>query len=158
MYKVKDLRFLEVFNSEGKKLGEIQDIGIDYFEGKIKGFFIPKSFLKKENFIAIEDILTFGEKVVAKKMKKYEGLTFNDIKGMDIIDKKNKMIGVLEELLIDEKFFIRAIITSKGFFQKFKNGKDLILLKETILGEKNILYFSNQKISFVSVPHNIWRY
>ncbi|MGL5575738.1 MAG: PRC-barrel domain-containing protein [Sarcina sp.] len=157
MYKVKDLKFLEVFNSEGKKLGEVQDIGIDYFEGKIKGFFIPKGFLKKENFITIENILTFGDSIVVEKIGRYRGLAFNDIKGMDIIDKKNKMIGVLEELVIDENFAIRALITSKGFFQKFREGKSLILLKETILGEKNILYFSEQKINFVSMPHSIWR-
>lgn len=158
MYKVKDLKFLEVFNSSGRKLGEVEDIGIDYFNGKINGFFIPKGFFRKENFIRVEDILTFGEKIVVKKIEKYEGLAFKDIKGMDIVDRKNKMIGVLEELLIDEEFSIRVIVTSKGFFQKFKNGKSLILPRETILGEKNILYFSNQKINFVSVPHSIWRY
>lgn len=158
MYKVKDLKFLEVFNYSGMKLGEVEDIGIDYFNAKIKGFFIPKGFLKKENFIRVEDILTFGEKIVVKESKKYNGLKFNDIKGMDIVDRENKMIGVLEELLIDREFSIRALITSKGFFQKFKNGKNLVLLKETILGEKNILYFSEQKVNFVSVPHSIWRY
>lgn len=158
MYKVKDLKFLEVFNSKGKKLGEVQDIGIDYFEGRVNGFFISKIFFKKENFVTVEDILSFGEKIVVKGIKKHKGLAFNNIKGMDIIDKKNKMVGILEELVIDENFAIRAIITSKGFFQKFKIGKSLILLKETILGENNILYFSNSKINFISVPHNIWRY
>ena len=157
MYKVKDLKFLEVYNEAGRKLGEIEDIGIDYFDGKIKGFFIPKNIFRRENFIDIEDVLTFGDKIVVKEIKKYEGLAFSDIKGLDIIDKENRMIGVLEELLIDKNFLIRAIITSKGFFDKFKNGKNLILLKETILGDRNILYFNDEKINFVSIPHNIWR-
>ncbi|MGL4761501.1 MAG: PRC-barrel domain-containing protein [Sarcina sp.] len=157
MYRVKDLKFLEVFSSDGKKLGEVEDIGIDYFEGRVKGFFIQKGIFKKENFIDIDDVLTFGEKIVAKDIKKHQGLAFSDIKGLDIIDKKNRMIGILEEIIIDSNFFIRAIITSKGFFNKFKNGKNLILLKETILGDDNILYFSEDKIKFMSIPHNMWR-
>lgn len=157
MYRIKDLKFLEVFNENGIKMGEVEDVGLDYFKGKITGFFITKNIFRKENFVRIEDVLTIGESLVVRTSISYKGLKSEDIKGLDIIDIYNKMIGVVEELLIDDEFFIRALISSKGFFEKFKNGKSLILLKETILGEHNVLYFSNEKIKFMSVPHSIWR-
>lgn len=147
---------MEVFNTDGKKIGEVEDVGVDYFKGRITGFFIAKSIFKKENFIKLEDVITIGESIIVRKAQVYKGLRFNDIKGLDIIDDYNKMIGIVEEFLIDDTFSIRAIITSKGFFEKFKHGKHLILLRETILGEHNVLCFSDNKISFMSIPHNIW--
>ncbi|WP_297435049.1 PRC-barrel domain-containing protein [uncultured Clostridium sp.] len=158
MYRVKDLKFLEVFNDKGRKYGEIEDIAIDYYKGKVIGFKINKSIFSKKDFVAIEDVITIGDSVIAKNIRVHKTLDFNAIKGLDIIEESsNRMIGVVEELLIDEKFEIKALITSKGFFDKFINGKSLLLLKETILGDENILYRSNNKIDFKSMPHNIWR-
>lgn len=157
MYRVKDFKFLEVFNSIGQKLGEVQDIAIDYFEAKVIGLIIPRGILKKENFIAIENIISFGEKIIVKNMQIYNGLKYDDIKNLDVIDKRNKMIGILEELIIDENFSIRGIIVSKGFFYKFTSGKHILLLRETILGEGNILYFGNDGVSFVTRPHSLWK-
>lgn len=156
MYRIKDLKYLEVFNTEGKKLGEVEDVGIDYYKARVTGFFIPRSILRKDNFIKIEDVITIGDSIIANKTCLYKGIKFDEVKGLDIIDRYNKMIGVVEEMLIDESFFIRALITSRGFFKKFKDGKNLILLKETMLGEHSVLYFSENKIDFVSLAHSIW--
>lgn len=157
MYRVKDFKFLEVFNSTGEKIGEVQDIAIDYFEAKVVGLIIPRGILKKNNFIAIKDIISFGEKIIVKNVQVYNGLKYDNIKDLDVINKRNKMIGILEELIIDENFNIRGLIVSKGFFDKFINGKYILLLRETILGEGNILHFGNGGVSFVTRPHNLWK-
>lgn len=157
MYRVKDFKFLEVFNSTGEKIGEVQDIAIDYFEAKVVGLIIPRGILKKNNFIAIKDIISFGEKIIVKNTQVYNGLKYDDIKDLDVINKRSKMIGILEELIIDENFNIRGLIVSKGFFDKFINGKHILLLRETILGEGSILHFGNGGVSFVTRPHNLWK-
>ncbi|MGL5766684.1 MAG: PRC-barrel domain-containing protein, partial [Sarcina sp.] len=74
---------------------------------------------------------------------------------LDIIDLNNNMIGVVEDIIIDYEFNIIAIITSEGFLNKFKFGKKLILIKETILGDENILYLGSNNVKFYSSPHKI---
>ncbi|EOU2029865.1 photosystem reaction center subunit H, partial [Clostridium perfringens] len=39
-----------------------------------------------------------------------------------------------------------------GLVDKFKNGKRVIQLKETILGEENILFFGNKNINMRMIP------
>ena len=157
LFRVKDLKFLEVFNSKGKKLGEVEDIAIDYFEARVIGFLIAKTLFKKKNFIDIKNIISFGEKIVINELEAYNGISYDDIKNLDIVNKKGEMIGVLEDIVVDNTFNIKGLIISKGFFEKFIKGKHLILLKETILGEQNILFFGNDNINFNSIPHNLWR-
>lgn len=158
MYRVKDFKFLDVYSTNGKKYGEVEDIAIDYYRGKVIGLKLSKGVFSKKDFVGSEDIIAIGESIVANDIRSYKTLNFNDIKGMDIIDEmSNKMIGVVDELLVDTDFEIKALIISKGFFDKFVNGKGLLLLKETILGEENILYKGNNKITFKSMPHSIWR-
>lgn len=157
MYRFKNLKSLEVFNKNGRKLGEIEDIAIDYYEKKILGFILPKRFLSKKFFFSIEDIIIFGDSVVIEQLSTYEGLRFSDIKGYDLINKSGESIGNLEELLIDRDFKIMAMIISKGFFHKFIHGKEVFLLQETILGKKNILYLGKEGVCFKSLPHSLWR-
>ena len=40
-----------------------------------------------------------------KNTSRFEGLKFKEIKYMDIINKEKKLLGVLEDLIIDEKTF-----------------------------------------------------
>lgn len=155
MYRIKNLSYKEIYNDKGKKFGEVKDVGIDYYERKIKGFFIPKNIFNKKNFVNIEDILSFGDRIIAKRKKCEKVVAFEEIRGLDIIDLNNNMIGVVEDIIIDYNFNIIAIITSEGLLNKFKIGKKLILMKETILGDENILYLGNSSIKVYSSPHKI---
>lgn len=157
LYRLKNLKALEVFDKSGKKIGEVEDIAIDYYEKNVLGFIMPKKFLSKKNFFSIEDIIIFGDTIVIDKISVYEGLKFSDIKGFNIINTMGKIIGNIEDLIIDKDFKILAMIGSKGFFYKFVNGKDIFLLQNSILGKRNILYLGKDEVEFKSLPHSIWR-
>lgn len=157
MYRIKNLKNLEVFDKEGKKLGEVQDLAIDYFEKKVLGFIVTKKLFSSKNFIALEDIVILGNNIIAEKISFYSGLTFEEIKEFDLLDKEGMLLGNLEELLISKDFKIKALIVSKGIFLKFIQGKEIILIDKTILGKRNILYYGEETINLKSLPHSIWR-
>lgn len=157
MYRFKNLKALEVFDKNSVKLGEVEDIAIDYFEGKVLGFILPKKIFSKKNFVAIEDIIILGNNIVTEKLSVYKGLSFSSIREFDVINRWGKSIGNLEELIINLDFKIVAIICSRGFFYKFIHGKELILIEKTILGKRNILYLGEENISFKALPHSLWR-
>lgn len=158
MYKLKDFRYLDIYNCNGKKLGTINDIAINYFNKSIEGFVMSSKIFSKKNYVGKEDIVAIGSSVITKAISTYNGLKFSDIKGMDIINRKGETIGVLDELLIDEgDFSIKGLIASTGIFHKFVYGKRIFLLDETILGDNNILYYGNQEVTFKSMPHKFWR-
>ncbi|MGL5615620.1 MAG: PRC-barrel domain-containing protein [Sarcina sp.] len=157
MYRFKNLKALEVFDKNSVKLGEVEDIAIDYFEGRVLGFILPKKMFSKKNFVAIEDIIILGNRIVTEKLSIYKGLTFLLIKEFDVINSGGESIGNLEELIINLNFKIVAIICSRGFFYKFVHGKELVLIEKTILGKRNILYLGEDNLSFKSLPHSLWR-
>ncbi len=158
MYKLKDFRYLDVYNCNGKRLGSINDIAINYYNKSIEGFVISSKIFSKKNYVAKKDIVAIGSSIITKGISTYEGLKFSDIKGMDIINTNGETIAVLDELLIDEKdFSIKGLIASTGIFHKFVYGKRIFLLEETILGDNNILYYGNQEVTFKSMPHKLWR-
>ena len=105
-----------------------------------------------------EDIVAIGSSIITKAVSTYNGLKFSDIKGMDIINKKGEVIGVVDELLIDDRdFSIKGLIASTGIFHKFVYGKRIFLLNDTILGDNNILYYGEQEVIFKSMPHKFWK-
>ena len=158
MYRLRDFKYLNIYNCNGKKIGSINDIAINYSNKTIEGFIISHRFLSKKNYISKKDIVAIGGSIVTKDTSIYNGLKFSHIKGMDIIDKKGEMIGVLDELLVDEEdFSIKGLIASTGVFHKFIYGKRIFLLDETILGENNILYHGNGEICLKSMPHKFWK-
>ncbi len=92
-------------------------------------------------------------------MTRYNGLSFKEIKDMDIMDNNNTMRGVLEDLIIEKKdLSIKGIIMSSGIFDKMLKGKEILLLKQCILGEDFILYSGNDAIRLQTLPHNIGEY
>ncbi len=49
VYRIRDLIGLKVFDSNGKKVGVVCDLAIDYFNGKVMGFIITKKiYFQKE--------------------------------------------------------------------------------------------------------------
>lgn len=48
----------------------------------------------------------------------------------------------------------KGLVVSTGFLDKILKGKHVILIKETILGEHNILFYGNENLCLKSVPHN----
>lgn len=154
MLKTKDFYLLKVYNLEGKYLGIIDDIYIDFYNGIIKGFSISNYLLfSKKNFIRVEDIISIEDVMLIKELNKKEGISFKEIKDIDIKDKNNNIRGVLEDLIIEEKdLSIKGLIISSGIFDRIIKGKEILLLKECILGEKFIFYFGLDEIKLQSLP------
>ena len=107
----------------------------------------------------MEDIIDIGEDVIINSIRKGKGLTFKEIKYMEIIDTLSNIKGVLEDIIIDiQDYSIKAIVISSGLIDKMIKGKQIILLNRCILGEKYILYTGNEGILFKSMPHNMEQY
>ena len=146
---------MKVYDIKGKYLGVIDDLCIDFYNAKVKGFFISNFLLlSNKNFIEIDDIISLDEVIIVKKIKHYKGLSFGDIKDMDIIDTENIMKGVLEDLIIEKAdFSIKGLVMSSGIFDKMIKGKEILLVSECILGEDFILYHGSESIRLKSIPH-----
>lgn len=158
MYRFKDLKYLDIYDCSGKKVGSVEDIAIDYYEKKVKGFIISSKVFSKKNYIPIENVLTISDSIIVEKLSTYEGLIFGHIKGLDIMNKGGDMIGIVEEVLISrDDFSLKGLVTATGLFDKFIKGKTILLIGETILGEDSILYFGNINITLKSIPHNFLR-
>ncbi|AWK51276.1 photosystem reaction center subunit H [Clostridium beijerinckii] len=160
MFKTRDFYFKKVYNIKGKKIGIIEDLYIDFYLGKVVGFKVSNSTLfSKKNYVDMEDIIEIGEDIIINSIRKGEGLTFKEIKYMEIIDTLSNIKGVLEDIIIDiQDYSIKAIVISSGLIDKMIKGKQIILLNRCILGERYILYTGNEGISFKSMPHNMEQY
>ena len=160
MFKTRDFYFKKVYNIKGKKVGIIEDLYIDFFLGKVVGFKVSNSsFFSKNNYIDMQDIIDIGEDVIIDSIRKGTGLTFKELKYMEIIDKLSNIKGVLEDIIIDIRdYSIKAIVISSGLIDKMIKGKQIILLNRCVLGEKYILYTGDEGILFKSMPHNMENY
>ncbi|MCE5220374.1 MAG: PRC-barrel domain-containing protein [Clostridium sp.] len=160
MFKTRDFYFKNVYNIKGKKIGVIEDLYIDFYLGKVVGFKVSNSILfSKNNYVCMQDVIDIGEDVIINSIRKGEGLTFKEIKYMEIIDTLSNIKGVLEDMIIDiQDYSIKAIVISSGLIDKMIKGKQIILLNRCILGEKYILYTGSEGISFKSMPHNMEQY
>lgn len=157
MFKTRDFYFKKVFNIKGKKIGIVEDLYIDFYLGKVVGFKVSNSMLfSKKNYVDMQDIIDIGEDIIINSIRKGEGLTFKEIKYMEIIDTLSNIKGVLEDIIIDiQDYSIKAIVISSGLIDKMIKGKQIVLLNRCILGEKYILYTGNEGVLFKSMPHNM---
>ncbi|MDR3598481.1 PRC-barrel domain-containing protein [Clostridium sp.] len=160
MFKTRDFYFKKVYNVDGKKVGIIEDLYIDFHLGKVLGFKISNSRLfAKNNYVDMQDVVDIGEDIIIDSIRKGTGLTFKEIKYLEIIDTLGDVRGVLEDIMIDIKdYSIKAIVISSGLLDKMIKGKQIILLNKCILGEKYILYSGNQGVLFKTIPHNMENY
>src|SRR5471030_1797081 len=160
MFKTRDFYFKKVYDIKGKKIGIIEDLYIDFYLGKVIGFKVSNKMLfSKKNYVDMEDIIDIGEDMIITSIRKGEGLTFKEIKYMEIMDMLSNIKGVLEDIVIDiQDYSIKAIVISSRLIDKMIKGKEIIILNRCILGEKYILYTGNEGILFKSMPHNMDNY
>lgn len=159
MYRTRDFTLMDVIDINGKRLGFVNDILMDFNKKKIIGFSISSTSLLKKNLnVTVEDIVSFNSVMVVTETFKGKTLQFKNIKGMDIKDRKGNIIGMIEDILFDENsFIIGAVIISTGFITNFITGKKIILINDLVLGEKNVLYNErNSSLSFTSLPHRLF--
>lgn len=158
MYKSKDFILMDVVNIEGKKVGVIKDILIDFNKGFIIGFSIlPINIFKKNLCVLKENIITFNSNMVVKDTTEEEKFKFSNLKGMDVINSKGDVIGMVEDVIFNNNDFkIKGVVISTGFIRNLIYGKKVYLINQLILGEENILYFKEKNnICINSMPHKL---
>ena len=157
MFKSKDFYLKTIYDNKGKKLGVIEDICLDFYNGKITGFKSSSSgLLSKNSYIDIEDIIELGESIIVYKTSEEMGLELKSLKNMNVIDVNGFIKGILEDIIIDEyDYTINGIVISSGIIDRLIKGKKILLLDECILGEEYILYTGKNNVSFKTMPHNM---
>lgn len=157
MLRSKDFYLKKVYKTDGKKVGIVEDLCIDFFNAKLVGFKVStKNLFSKKNYVAKEDVISLGENIIIKDVEEKRGLYFEEIKDMEVIDVKGKIRGTVEDLIIDsDNYDIRGIIVSSGLIDKMIRGKQIFLLNDCILGEEYILYRKEENILFKIMPRNM---
>jgi uncharacterized protein YrrD len=153
LYRYRDFKLMNVCDLNGKKLGFINDLILNFKEGKISGFGLcSHNFLNNNVTVSSEDIVCFDKCMVVKKVQnvKIKYLNFREICNCDIVNEKGQIIGLAQDILIDENTFrIKGIVVSKGIVNDFICGKKIILIDQLCFGDKYILgKMSNEKIRF----------
>lgn len=138
---------MDVINIEGKSLGYIEDIILDFNKGKLLGFKIASpNFRKKDGVLYIEDIVSYSDKIIGKVSEKKIHLNLSSIRNLDVINTSGLVIGILEDILIEkEGFLIKAVVISTGFLRNLKFGKKIVLKEQLILGEHSVFYQDSEE-------------
>ncbi len=157
-YRFRDFYMMEVKSIDGKILGFIKGIDINFSESRVKGFIISSySFTQRSVKVLVEDIISFNEVMIVSCVTRGESLDFNSIRKMDVVDTKSNILGMIEELIFDgNSFIIEGIIVSTGLIKDLIIGKRIFSTEYLILGEKSVLCNDKgKKLSFLSVSHKI---
>lgn len=157
MLKSKDFYMKSVYDVNGKKIGIVEDIFINFYEGKVIGIDISSySLLSKKNFVKYEDIISIDEEIIVRSSIKYNGIKLKDIKGMEIIDLNGNIKGTVEDLIIRESdFSIKGLLISTGVIDKLLKGKQILLINQCILGEEYILYTGKDNMTLKVMPRKV---
>lgn len=161
IYMIRSREFIgaDVYSTKGEKIGAVDDVILNFSSGFVLGFKINKGkVFNKHCCISVKNMVSFTSKMIVNYVP-YKGsfIRFNSIKNMDVINYDGTILGMVEEIMFDEKTFkIKGIIVSRGFFANLVSGKKIILEGNYMLGKKNLFCFSNDKnLSFVRVFHSI---
>lgn len=157
MLKSKDFYLKNIYDINGKKLGVVEDLYIDFYNEKVIGFkcSVSKLFFKND-YIDIDDVIEFNDAVIAYNRKQGNGLSLKSLKNIDIIDINGVKKGVFEDIIVDGRdYSIKGIIASSGIIDRLIKGKEIFLLEQCILGEEYILYTGKNNIEFKTMPHNM---
>ncbi|CAM2982559.1 PRC-barrel domain-containing protein [Hathewaya histolytica] len=152
MYRIRDFYGKNIINEKGKIIGKVVDIIIDINNCNICGFSGKKNGLfSKEFYVLKKDLIYIGESIVTRRLCKKEMFTFNKIKGMEVVNLKGDVIGILEDILFcEEEFKILGLMLCENFFKNYVVGKRIVLLKDIILGESEVLFINKQPYYFYS--------
>ncbi|MFL0196474.1 PRC-barrel domain-containing protein [Clostridium sp. WILCCON 0269] len=159
MYRTRDFIFMDAVNLSGNLLGFVSDIILNFNNKIVQGFVItPNSLFKKNLNVFLEDVVSFASVIVVTDTNRKKFLQFSDIKGMNVVDKKGHLIGIVEDILFHKNtFLIKALILSTGFISNFIDGKKIVLIDNLILGENNLLYRGeSDNLKFFNSPHKLF--
>lgn len=159
MMRSRDFMFANAYSVDGKKIGRIEDILLNFDNGTIEGFRINKgSIFNKSICISKENVVCISSKLIVKE-EEYKGyfIEFKNIKGMEAVNVGGLILGDIEEIIFDEmNLNIKGIVISKGIFDNIMSGKKVILQGNYIIGKNNLICLAKQeKFNFVRTFHNV---
>lgn len=158
MFRTKDYEYMKVLDTQGRKIGYVKDVVMDFHNSVIKGFVIStNSLLSKNQCVLTDNIVSINKVMIIKNTDKCSFMCFKDIKDMEVFNLQGEMMGVLEDMLIEPyNFNIKGLIIASGLLHKLIYGKNIILPINCILGEDLIIHFGDDKrIKFKTIPHGI---
>lgn len=159
MFRSKDFLLMDVIDIQGRRVGFINDILINFHKAEVLGFVLSSYRLfQKTLIVEKKDIVSFNKMMVIAGTSRENSLKFSEIKNMDILNKYGDVVGMTEDILFHEfSFNICGLVSSTGFLKNLVKGKSILLMNNLILGDESILLHDFQnKISFRSVPHKIF--
>ena len=150
MYSVNDLENLRVYNLKGKYLGVVWDLALSFKESRVIGLYIKSNGMRNKKIMAcVEDILAIGDSIIVSKVVDVEGVLFREIKYKEVINERNSILGIIEDIYIDEiEFSILGVAISSGIIRNFIEGKRIVLPYEIIIGEEQCICKSKGNITF----------
>ncbi|MCD2346079.1 PRC-barrel domain-containing protein [Clostridium guangxiense] len=159
MMRSRDFMFANAYSVDGKRIGRIEDLLLNFNDGTIEGFRINKgSIFNKSICISKDNVICISSKLIVREEEfRGEFVEFKNIKGMETINVDGLILGVVEEIIFDEmNLKIKGLIISKGIFDNIISGKKIILQGNYIIGKNNLLCLAKQeKFNFVRIFHNI---
>ena len=159
MMRSRDFMFANAYSVDGKKIGRIEDILLNFSSGTIEGFKINKgSVFNKSICISKDNIICISSKLIVREEDyKEEFIEFKKIKGMEAININGLILGDIEEIIFDEmNLNIKGLIISKGILDNIMSGKKVVLQGDYIIGKRNLLCLAKQeKFNFVRTFHDI---
>jgi uncharacterized protein YrrD len=157
LYRLKDFLTKKVLYSDGRKVGIVSDLVVNFSNKKIQGFSVSGGNIlrKKNKVVYIEDVVCHNRSLIIRRITENKHLTFSAVKGMEVTDIYGNIIGIAEDILFDNKFNLKGVIISPGIIRKIIVGKGILLINEMIFGDKNILYFGKRTFRFTSLRHDI---
>lgn len=156
--KTKNYYLMDVRLENGKKIGFIEDLLVDFEKRVVSGFAIsPLSSFRRRVCVYTEDIVSSEDVLTIKKVQKYSEKEFKYYKNTNVFDCENKFIGMLEDVIFDETYKIKSYVLSGGIIRNIFHGKNIIIPEYLTLEKKRMTYDVDiNEISFLSVPHRIF--
>lgn len=157
MYKMRDLLGKKVLSKYGKLLGVVDDLIININDRRVEGIKVKeKGVLNKKFYVMDDDILYIGLNVIIKDKRKGIYFTFKDMKLMEVYNLNGDIIGIVEDINFSfSDFTLNSIIISEGFLKNYSKGKRIILLKDIIVGDDNIIYIQKNPYYCYSKIHGV---
>lgn len=156
MLKSRDFIYMDVIDINGKNLGYVKDILINFNKKEVTGFKVnPYKFISKGFNILKEDIIYYNTKILVTKTSKENQISFSELRNMYVLDKNSNILGMVNDIIFCEKTFeLKGISIKCGTIAGIFRERKILLIKELILGEDNLLFFGNEdKFKLVVTPH-----
>ncbi len=154
MYRKYDFMSMEIYNLKGKRLGTVNDICLNFNENTVEGFMVESAVpFKKNGFIHKNDVVYFNDNMIVKNFGEKDGIPLKNILNMDVYNLDGHIVGIVSDVIIDEKLRVVGLVLSSGLLKDIFEGRRIISAKKIILGEENIIYYGKERIVFRNLVH-----